>query len=105
MREIIDKSSIFLEKAVCVKKDFAEGLIATLDKAYTPIEPLLLGDGEVYTTRFDDGEELLGTRNPHITIGNIFLAKNKKCDEIDAYLNLTDDTISGPPPHLRNDGT
>lgn len=70
-----------------------EFLAATIDKSYEPIKPLLLGDGEVYTTRFDDGEELLGARNPHITMGNLFLARNKKCAEIDEYFNLTDDII------------
>ena len=70
-----------------------EFLVATVDKSYAPTAPLLLGDGEVYTTRFDDGEELLGGRNPHITMGNLFLAKNKKCGEIDEYFNLTDDII------------
>ena len=70
-----------------------EFLIATIDKSYEPTKPLLLGDGEVYTKRFDDGEELLGARNPHITMGNLFLATNRKCKEIDEYFNLTDDII------------
>ena len=70
-----------------------EFLVATIDKSYEPAKPLLLGDGEVYTKRFDDGEELLGARNPHITMGNLFLAKNKKCEEIDEYFNLTDDIV------------
>ena len=70
-----------------------EFLVATIDKSYEPTKPLLLGDGEVYTKRFDDGEELLGARNPHITMGNLFLATNRKCKEIDEYFNLTDDII------------
>ena len=70
-----------------------EFLVATIDKSYEPTKPLLLGDGEVYTKRFDDGEELLGSRNPHITMGNLFLATNRKCVEIDEYFNLTDDII------------
>ena len=70
-----------------------EFLVATIDKSYEPTKPFLIGDGEVYTTRFDDGEELLGARNPHITMGNLFLARNKKCKEIDEYFNLTDDII------------
>ena len=70
-----------------------EFLVATIDKSYQPTKPMLLGDGEVYTKRFDDGEELLGARNPHITMGNLFLARNKKCGEIDEYFNLTDDIV------------
>ena len=70
-----------------------EFLKATIDKNYKADEPLLLGDGEIYTIRFNDGAELVGSRNPHITMGNMFLARNKYCPEIDKYFELTDNIV------------
>ena len=70
-----------------------EFLKATIDKNYKAAEPLLLGDGEIYTTRFYDRAELVGSRNPHITMGNMFLARNKYCPEIDKYFELTDNIV------------
>lgn len=70
-----------------------EFLKATIDKNYKADEPLLLGDGEIYTIRFNDGAELVGSRNPHITMGNMFLARNKYCTEIDKYFELTDNIV------------
>ena len=70
-----------------------EFLKATIDKNYKADEPLLLGDGEIYTIRFKDGAELVGSRNPHITMGNMLLARNKYCPEIDKYFELTDNIV------------
>ncbi len=70
-----------------------EFLQATIDKHYKADQPLLLGDGEIYTIRFKDGEVLVGSRNPHITMGNMFLARNKYCPEIDKYFELTDNIV------------
>lgn len=49
--------------------------------------------GEVYNTRFKDGQDLLCCRSPHVTIGNILIAKNKYVKEIKRYFNLTDEII------------
>ena len=49
----------------------------------------LLEDGEIYCSFFDDGQELIGSRAPHPTMGNILYAKNKRVHEIDKYFNLT----------------
>lgn len=65
-----------------------EFLHAVIDKNYVVDEPLALGDGEIYTKRFGDGEQLLCARSPHITMGNILVAKNKYVEEYDKYFNL-----------------
>lgn len=65
-----------------------EFLHAVIDKNYKVDEPLALGDGEIYTKKFKDGEQLLCARSPHITMGNIFVAKNKYVEEYDKYFNL-----------------
>ena len=39
----------------------------------------LLKKTEIYTKRFSDNSKLLCARNPHITMGNYYLATNKKC--------------------------
>ena len=70
-----------------------EFLCAVTDKNYEPTEPMLLGDGEVYTKRFDDGEMLTCARNPHITLGNILIGVNRRKEEIDTYFNLTRDIV------------
>ena len=70
-----------------------EFLCAVTDKSYEPTEPMLLGDGEVYTKRFEDGEKLTCARNPHITLGNILIGVNRRKEEIDTYFNLTRDIV------------
>ena len=49
----------------------------------------LLEDGEIYCSFFDDGEELIGSRAPHTTMGNVLYAKNKYLHLVDKYFNLT----------------
>lgn len=49
--------------------------------------------GEVYNKRFENDQELLCCRSPHVTIGNILVAKNKYVSQIDDYFNLTDEII------------
>lgn len=49
--------------------------------------------GEVYNKRFENEQELLCCRSPHVTIGNILVAKNKYVNQIDDYFNLTDEII------------
>ena len=68
-----------------------EFLCATIDKGYEATEPLLFDGDEVYTKRFDDedGGYVLCARSPHITMGNLYLARNTAYGEIDKYFNLT----------------
>ena len=49
----------------------------------------ILPVGTVHNTRYDYGTDILGSRSPHVTIGNILLSKNIACDLIDKYFNLT----------------
>lgn len=65
-----------------------EFLRAVIDKSYTVDEPLYLRDGEIFTQKFADGEELLCQRSPHITMGNLLVVKNKRVGEIEKYFNL-----------------
>ena len=52
-----------------------------------------LNKGEIYNTRFLNDQELLCCRSPHVTIGNILVAKNTYVNEIDTYFNLTDEIV------------
>lgn len=53
----------------------------------------ILAPGTVHNTRFPYGCEILGSRSPHVTIGNILVAKNAACEMIDRYINLTPNII------------
>ena len=53
----------------------------------------LLKSGEIYCPHFKEDEEIVGARSPHITMGNLYLVKNKKYEEIDRYFNLTDEIV------------
>jgi hypothetical protein len=62
------------------------------DKLIRPLEK-----GQIYCSRYDDGEELAGFRHPHITMGNVFVAKNVYKKEFDKYFNLTKNIIIFSP--------
>lgn len=49
--------------------------------------------GTVHNIRYEYGSELLGSRSPHVTIGNILITKNVACERIDTYFNLTPNII------------
>ena len=53
----------------------------------------IIGVNNVICTRFEPGEKLLGSRSPHITMGNIYLANNIKDDRYIRYFNLSDEII------------
>jgi len=52
-----------------------------------------IGTGNIHSTRFAYGKTLLGSRSPHVTMGNIWLATNKENELIDRYFPLTDEII------------
>ena len=56
---------------------------------------LYLTDNEIRINRFDDAKELLCARSPHITMGNLFIAKNRKSegDPYERYFNLTNEIV------------
>lgn len=53
----------------------------------------ILGVGNVHSKRFNYGERLLGSRSPHVCVGNILLTNNVACEEIDKYFNLTTEIV------------
>ena len=53
----------------------------------------VLGIGNVHTKRFPYGTRILGSRSPHVAVGNILLTNNVACEEIDKYINQTEEII------------
>jgi len=53
----------------------------------------ILEKGTVHNTRYEYDTTILGSRSPHVTIGNILLTKNVACKTIDEYFNLTPNII------------
>lgn len=53
----------------------------------------ILKFGTVHNTRYPYGCEILGSRSPHVTIGNILVTKNVECKNIDKYFNLSPNII------------
>lgn len=49
--------------------------------------------GTVHCEMFENGKELLGSRSPHVTIGNILVTKNIIRSEIARYMNPTNEIV------------
>lgn len=47
----------------------------------------------VHSINFADGKNLLGSRSPHVTIGNILLTRNVIREEISKYMNPTKEIV------------
>lgn len=62
-----------------------EMLMATVGKFYG--KSLTLKENELYCSRFKDGEDVIGFRNPSINSGNIGIQVNKFSCEIHKYMN------------------
>ena len=52
-----------------------------------------IGVGNIHNIRFNYNKTLLGSRSPHVTIGNIWLPTNKENKLIDCYFNLTEEIV------------
>lgn len=52
-----------------------------------------IGIGNIYSKRFRFNQTILGSRSPHVTMGNILLTKNQENPEIERYLNLTKEIV------------
>lgn len=52
-----------------------------------------LGVGEIMNTNFEYNKKLLGSRSPHVTMGNLWLMENVHVDELDTYFNLSKQII------------
>ena len=48
-----------------------------------------LGEDEICCSFFKNNEEVVGSRAPHMTMGNLLYAKNKEVPEINKWFNLT----------------
>ena len=66
----------------------AEFLRAVIDKTYQVDEPLALKDNEIRTTQFAFEKDLVCARSPHITMGNVFLARNVDNAVYSEYFNF-----------------
>ena len=52
-----------------------------------------IGIGNIHNIRFEYDKTLLGSRSPHVTMGNVWLATNKENKLIDTYFNLTEEIV------------
>lgn len=48
-----------------------------------------LGENEICCSFFKNNEEIVGSRAPHMTMGNLLYAKNKALPEVNKWFNLT----------------
>jgi len=53
----------------------------------------VLGIGNVHTKMFDYGKMLLGSRSPHVTIGNVWLPTNVANEKIDRYFPFSKEIV------------
>ena len=53
----------------------------------------IIDNGTVHSTRFENHKELLGSRSPHVTIGNILVTRNVLRLEINRYMNPTKEIV------------
>lgn len=52
-----------------------------------------LKDNELYCSRFDDGDDVVGFRNPSVNVGNIGIQKNKVVENYKSYFNCTGNIV------------
>ena len=53
----------------------------------------VIDNGTVHSIRFENNKELLGSRSPHVTIGNILVTCNVLRSEISRYMNPTKEIV------------
>ena len=53
----------------------------------------LFNKDELYCSFFKDGAEIVGSRAPHVSMGNVLMAKNVKKDAISKYFNLSKNIV------------
>lgn len=69
-----------------------EMLLNSINKFDINNEPIISGT-DVMCTMFKNNEKLVGCRSPHITMGNLLIAKNVIKDEYKKYFNLSKEII------------
>lgn len=53
----------------------------------------VIGKGNIHSLNFDFNKTILGSRSPHVTIGNIWLPINVESEIVDKYVNLTKEIV------------
>ncbi len=53
----------------------------------------VIAEGTVHSSNFDNGKELLGSRSPHVTMGNVLITTNVLRNDILRYMNPTDEIV------------
>ena len=53
----------------------------------------VISPGCIHSKKFEYDKTILGSRSPHITMGNVLLSKNVDCPEIDRYFNLSNEIV------------
>lgn len=96
------------EVAKSFKKELARGHILVNGNYSTllgnPVEMLYacigrfdghsrIGTGNLFSRQFAFGQTILGSRSPHVTMGNVLLAKNRDNEEIRKYINTTPEIV------------
>lgn len=52
-----------------------------------------LGIGNIHSTNFKYGKQIIGSRSPHISMSNVWLPTNVENKEIDKYFNLSNEIV------------
>lgn len=52
-----------------------------------------IGVGNIHSHRFEYGKTVLGSRSPHVTMGNVLLAQNVGNEDIDRYFNMSNEIV------------
>ena len=101
-RKFVDQLVVSLNKNVRCGHVLVNGNYSTL--CGNPIEMLqaaigkfngesIVGIGHIHSHRFEYGKTILGSRSPHVTMGNVWLTKNVENPMIDDYVNLTNEIV------------
>lgn len=53
----------------------------------------VIGAGHIHAKRFEYGKTILGSRSPHVSIGNVWLSENVESEQIDRYFNMTNEIV------------
>lgn len=81
-----------------IKGDYCIACGNALELLYSTVgefngDSLSLKDNELYCNRFEDGDEVVGFRNPHTNTGCVGVQVNKKNDEIETYFKCTNNIV------------
>ena len=69
-----------------------ELLLATIGEFKSETKPLI-GKNEIICKFFEEGKDICAARFPHVTMGNLYWAKNIKREEYDRYFNLSKEIV------------